>query len=212
MTPPVVDSLRHKKDNTILAIMDAAAELLNEKMGTVPHAREIAAKSGYSVGTIYNYFTSVGDVVSTLVLKRQTDTVKKIEAIILAHPADQTAEAMCVKIVDELFSSYSAVKPVVLRFSYNLAVSQSAKPDQHERVVDRLVQPLQAAAARDKTGTMRSFDDQELTLYLRGIAYLCRYPLLESNTIYGTPEHQRIILNVMVRVMSQPAISGAGIR
>ena len=197
--------MRHKKDNTILAIMDAASELLNEKMGSAPHAREIAAKSGYSVGTIYNYFTSVGDVVSNLVLKRQMDNKKKVETIILDHPSDQTAEALCVKIVDELFSAYRAINPIVLRFSYNLAVSQSAKPDQHERVVDRLVQPLQAAAARDKTGTIRSFDDQELTLYLRGIVYLCRYPLLEGNAIYGTPEHQRIVLNVMVRVMSQAA-------
>jgi len=205
LTPPIADSMRHKKDNTILAIMDAAGELLNEKMGSAPHAREIAAKSGYSVGTIYNYFTSVGDVVSNLVLKRQIDTVKKIETIILDHRSDQSAEALCVKIVDELFSTYRAINPIVLRFSYNLAVSQSAKPDQHERVVDRLVQPLQAAAARDKTGTIRSFDDQELTLYLRGIVYLCRHPLLEGNAIYGTPEHQRIVLNVMVRVMSQAA-------
>ena len=197
--------MRHKKDNTILAIMDAASELLNDKMGSAPHAREIAAKSGYSVGTIYNYFTSVGDVVSNLVLKRQMDNKKKVETIILDHPSDQTAEALCVKIVDELFSPYRAINPIVLRFSYNLAVSQSAKPDLHERVVDRLVQPLQAAAARDKTGTIRSFDDQELTLYLRGIVYLCRYPLLEGNAIYGTPEHQRIVLNVMVRVMSQAA-------
>ena len=197
--------MRRKKDSTILAIMDAAGELLNEKMGSAPHAREIAAKSGYSVGTIYNYFTSVGDVVSNLVLKRQMDNTKKIETIILDHPSDQSAEALCVKIVDELFSPYRAINPIVLRFSYNLAVSQSAKPDQHERVVDRLVQPLQAAAARDKTGTIRSFDDQELTLYLRGVVYLCRYPLLEGNAIYGTPEHQRIVLNVMVRVMSQAA-------
>ena len=205
MIPPIADSMRHKKDNTILAIMDAASELLNEKMGSAPHAREIAAKSGYSVGTIYNYFTSVGDVVSNLVLKRQMDNKKKVETIILDHPSDQSAEALCVKIVDELFSTYRAINPIVLRFSYNLAVSQSAKPDQHERVVDRLVQPLQAAAARDKTGTIRSFDDQELALYLRGIVYLCRYPLLEGNAIYGTPEHQRIVLNIMVRVMSQAA-------
>jgi hypothetical protein len=63
-----MDPMRHKKDATIQAIMDAAEALLNEKNGSAPHAREIAAKSGYSVGTIYNYFNSVGDVVSHLVL------------------------------------------------------------------------------------------------------------------------------------------------
>jgi AcrR family transcriptional regulator len=55
--------MRHKKDATIQAIMDAAVALLYDKNGSAPHDREIAAKSGYSVGTIYNYFNSVGDVV-----------------------------------------------------------------------------------------------------------------------------------------------------
>ncbi len=184
--------------------MDAAEALLNEK-GSAPHAREIAAKSGYSVGTIYNYFNSVGDVVSHLVLRRQTDTVKKIEAVVADHDPDQSAETLCHQIVDILFSTYSNITPTVLRFAYNLAVSQSAKPEQHERVVDRLAQPLHAAIARDKTGTFRSFEDQELMLYLRGVVYLCRYPLLDSNPLYGTPEHKRIVLNFMVRGLSQPA-------
>ena len=205
MTSSTLDPMRHKKDATIQAIMDAAEALLNEKNGSSPHAREIAAKSGYSVGTIYNYFNSVGDVVSHLVLRRQTDTVKKIEAVVAAHDPDQSAETLCHQIVDILFSTYSNITPTVLRFAYNLAVSQSAKPEQHERVVDRLVQPLQAAIERDKTGTFRSFEDQELTLYLRGVVYLCRYPLLDSNPLYGTPEHKRIVLNFMVRVLSQPA-------
>ena len=205
MTSSTLDPMRHKKDATIQAIMDAAEALLNEKNGSSPHAREIAAKSGYSVGTIYNYFNSMGDVVSHLVLRRQTDTVKKIEAVVAAHDPDQSAETLCHQIVDLLFSTYSNITPTVLRFAYNLAVSQSAKPEQHERVVDRLVQPLQAAIERDKTGTFRSFEDQELTLYLRGVVYLCRYPLLDSNPLYGTPEHKRIVLNFMVRVLSQPA-------
>ena len=45
MTPPTMDIMRHKKDATIQAIMDAAEALLNEKNGSSPHAREIAAKS-----------------------------------------------------------------------------------------------------------------------------------------------------------------------
>ena len=199
-----------KKDITIQAILDAAGLLLIEKMGSAPHAREIAAKSGYSVGTIYNYFSSVGDVVSHLVLKRQTETMKKIEAIIAQHDATQPVDVLCTQIVETIFSSYSSIKPVVLRFAYNMAVSQSAKPENHDRVVDRLVQPIHEVAKRDKTGTFRVFDDQELTLYLRGMVYLCRYPLLDGSELYGTPEHQRIVLGFMIRTMTQTAVSEIG--
>ncbi len=206
MTPKFFEELApRKKDSTIQAIIDAAGALLHEKMGIAPHAREIAATSGYSVGTIYNYFTSVGDVVSHLVLKRQTEIIKKIEDIITDHDADQPAETLCARIVESLFSNYSSVSPAVLRFAYNLAIANSAKPELHERVLDRLLQPIHAAVSRDKTGTFRKCDDQELALYLRGIFYLCRYPLLESIPIYGTPDHQRIILNLITRTMAQDA-------
>jgi AcrR family transcriptional regulator len=197
------DPGRRKKDATIRAIIDAAGVLLNEKLGIAPHAREIAAKSGYSVGTIYNYFTSVGDVVSHLVLKRQIEITKKIEAIIAAHDPDQPAETLCARIVESLFSTYKSVAPSVLRFAYNLAIANSAKPDQHERVLDSLLQPIRLVVSRDKTGTFRTYDDQELAMYLRGIFYLCRHPLLEGSPVYGTPDHQRIILNMMTRIMTQ---------
>ena len=211
MTPKFFEEAgRHKKDSTIQAIIDAAGVLLHEKMGTAPHAREIAARSGYSVGTIYNYFTSVGDVVSHLVLKRQAEMMKQIEGMIDDHDAHQPAGTLCARIVESLFSTFESVAPAVLRFAYNLAIANSAKPDQHERVLDRLLQPIHAAVSRDKTGTFRKFDDQELSLYLRGIFYLCRYPLLEGNPIYGTPDHQRIILNMMTRVLSQAAVLDGG--
>jgi hypothetical protein len=42
---------------------------------------------------------------------------------------------------------------------------------------------IQAAANRDKTGTFRNSVDQDLSLYLRGIFYLCRYPWLGGNPI-----------------------------
>ena len=211
MMPPMADdTMRRKKDATIQAIIDAAGVLLTEKMGSAPHAREIAAKSGFSVGTIYNYFTSVGDVVSHLVLKRQTETMKRIEAIIVAHSTDHPAETLCAKIVEALFTSYSAIKPIVLRFAFNMAVSQAAKPELHDKVVERLVQPIHAAVSRDKTGTFRPFEDQELVMYLRGIVYLCRYPLLEGSLLFGTAEHQRIILNFMIRMMTHPEKGDGG--
>ena len=45
------------------------------------------------------------------------------------------------------------------------------------------IQAIQAAANRDKTGTFRNFVDQELSLYQRGMFYLCRYPWLGGNSI-----------------------------
>lgn len=211
MTPTFSEEpSRGKKDSTIQAILDAAGDLLVEKTGRPPHAREIAARSGYSVGTMYSYFTSVGDVVPHLVLKRQTDCIKKIDAIIVAHDADMTAQTLWGDIIAVLFSDLNSVAPSVLSFAYRLAADQSTKPDLHDRVVDRLRPAIQHAARRDRTGSFRRFEDQELTMSLRSIVYLCRYPLLEDDALFGTPEHQRIVLTLMNRMLSHPDASDFG--
>jgi AcrR family transcriptional regulator len=213
MTPTFTEEpSRGKKDSTIQAILDAAGGLLVEKIGRPPQAREIAAKSGYSVGTIYSYFTSVGDVVSHLVLKRQTNCIKKIDAIIVAHDADMTAQTLWGDIIAVLFSALNTVAPSVLNFAHRLAAEQSAKPDLHDRVVDRLGPAIQDAARRDRTGSFRQLEDQELTMCLRSVVYLCRYPLLEGNALFGTPEHQRIVFTFMNRVLSHPEASDLGRR
>ena len=70
------------------------------------------------------------------------------------------------------------------------------------RKKDSTIQAIHAAANRDKPGTFRNFVDQELSLYQRGIFYLCRYPWLGGNPIYETPNHRRFILKMISRVMS----------
>ena len=57
---PNSDTDYGKKDAASEALLEATALLVKEQFQAMPTARDVAKKSGYSVGTLYRYFGSVG--------------------------------------------------------------------------------------------------------------------------------------------------------
>ena len=55
-----------KKDAASEALLEATALLAREQFQAMPTARDVAKKSGYSVGTLYRYFGSVGGTIAIL--------------------------------------------------------------------------------------------------------------------------------------------------
>lgn len=193
----------HKKEATIEAITDATGLLIREKMGDTPGVREIAAKSGYSVGTIYNYFGSVGAVISHLVLKRRTSSMIRIAAVIDQHNQGDTVETLAAQVADTFFECFARIPPMVMRFAYNIAHENSEKSEAKERVCDRLVPHLLAAIERDQTGTFRRMDALEARVFVRGVVYLILFPMLEGSDLYGTPTHKRLVCDYMNKIFSE---------
>lgn len=203
------ESIREKKEATVRSIVEATGLLLKEKMVTAPHAREIAKKSGYSLGTIYNYFSSVGAVVSHLVLHRQMHAMRQIEQVMNSHDPDSPIEVFCKNVIDAAFSSWEDLfhNPMAMRFAYRFARSHGDNPEAHEKVAQVLVKPILAAAARDRTGTFRKVDEQEAQLYLFGVTYLGRMPLLEENPFFATQGHRDFILDFLIKSFAKTAVA-----
>jgi AcrR family transcriptional regulator len=116
----MVKTKNNKKNATIDAIVDATGFLIKEKMGIVLGAREVAARSGYSIGTIYNYFGSLGSVVSHLVTKRRTSSMMRIADTIDRHSPDETIDILAAKVTETFFECFANLPPAVMRFAYTL--------------------------------------------------------------------------------------------
>ena len=183
--------------------------LLKEKMGAAPHAREIAKKSGFSLGTIYNYFSSVGSVVSHLVLHRQMHAMRQVEQVMNNHNPDSPVDVFCKNVIDAAFASWEDLlhNPIAMRFAYKFARSHGDNPEAHEKVAHVLVKPILAAAARDRTGTFRKVDEQEAELYLFGVTYLGRIPLLEENPFFATQAHRDFILDFLIKSFAKTELA-----
>lgn len=190
-----------KKDAAIDAIIDATGLLIRERMGA-PGAREIATKSGYAVGTIYNYFSSVGAVVSHLVHKRRAAAITRIASVIDRHDANDPLDLLAARVIDSFFQSFAGVSPSVMRFAYNMAREHSEKAEELGMLCDRLVPHLMAACVRDRTGTFRALNEQETLVFIRGVVYLICFPMLEGSALFATPTHKSLIQDYMTKIFA----------
>jgi hypothetical protein len=87
-----------------------------------------------------------------------------------------------------LFSLAQAFNPKVVRFVFNVALDHSRRTDILNIAADRMVSPLMAAIARDRSGTFKKLSEKELRLLSRGTVFMVRSPLLEGNSFFGTSE------------------------
>jgi AcrR family transcriptional regulator len=188
-----------KKEKTVATIVEATELLVSDGSDSLPTAREIAKKSGYSIGSLYSNFTSVGDIVAQIVARRQVATATAVEALLVQHSADDGVDVFCSKLTVLLFSLAQAFNPKVVRFVFNVALDHSRRTDILNIAADRVVSPLMAAIARDRSGTFKKLSEKELRLLSRGTVFMVRSPLLEGNSFFGTPEHKAMVRNYMLK-------------
>ncbi|WP_395664050.1 TetR/AcrR family transcriptional regulator [Aestuariivirga sp.] len=151
-----------KKEKTVATIVEATELLVSDGSDSLPTAREIAKKSGYSIGSLYSNFTSVGDIVAQIVARRQVATATAVEALLVQHAADDGVDVFCSKLTVLLFSLAQAFNPKVVRFVFNVALDHSRRTDILNIAADRMVSPLMAAIARDRSGTFKKLSEKEL--------------------------------------------------
>ena len=188
-----------KKEKTIASIVEATELLVGARSDSLPTVREIAKKSGYSIGSFYRNFTSVGEIVAQIVARRQVATATTVETLLVQHSPDDGVDVFCSKLTVLLFSLAQAINPKVVRLIFNVALDHSRHVDTLNIAADRMVSPLMAAIARDRSGTFKKSSEKELHLLSRGTVFMVRSPLLEGNSFFGTPEHKAIVYNYMLK-------------
>ena len=196
------DTNAHKKQAAMDAVLEATAMLANAQTPSIPTARDVAKKSGYAVGTIYRYFSSIGGVITQIVIKRQTTAMQAIAKAIENHNPDHKADALVEHVVQMCFASFQAFRPELVRFAFNVATSNAERPEALNRVVDNLVPIFATAQSRDRTGTFKPLTAKQSVYILRTAVYMIRTPLLEDNDFFATLEHKRLVIRYLIAMFS----------
>jgi len=111
------------------ALLEATALLAKKQFQAMPTARDVAKKSGYSVGTLYRYFGPVGGVIAQVVINRQTAAMREIGKVIDSHNPDDRVDILADSVVDLCFSSFQDFNPALVRFVFNVAQTHADKPE-----------------------------------------------------------------------------------
>ncbi len=194
------------KSATAIDAVDAAVvSLMTRDEFSVPTARQISKRSGYSVGTIFNYFKNMDGVFVHVFLKKQASVLRGVIDVIEKHPVDQTGTVLIESLVACLFKEPQIRTPALVRFFVRHFFKTASRPEQFNTAIDALIEPLILARLRDTTGTFPVMEAEELGLLLRAMQAIMRAPLFEQSPFFGTAEHQRLTRDICLRLFHPSA-------
>lgn len=182
------------------AVEVAVVRMMIKEELHVPTIREISQKSGYSVGTIYNYFKNIDGIFVYIFLSKQKLVLNKLIDVIDSHPADKNSDTLINSLFDGLFKETENLKPALVRFFVRHFFKTASRPERFNIAIDVLIPPLIQARVRNTTGTFPVREADELRLLLRGMQAVVRAPLFEQNPFFGTQEHKRLAKEVCRRL------------
>lgn len=182
------------------AVEAAVVRMMTKEEIHVPTIRKISQKSGYSVGTIYNYFKNIDGIFVYVFLRKQKLVLNRLINVIDSHPADKNSEILIESIFEGFFRETENLKPVLVRFFVRHFFKTASSPERFNIAIDVLIPPLIQARVRDTTGTFAIIEAEELRLLLRGMQAIVRAPLFEQNPFFGTKEHKRLAKEVCMRL------------
>jgi len=196
------ENKQERSKKTLENILEAANNLLEQADPELLTSRALAARSGYSLGTLNKRLLSVENVFLSLIEQGQKHHVKNISAIILEFDPNLPLQILMENLVDTIFSIMKKINPMVIRYyEHRLALKHGLVED-YDRT-DALIKPFKEAAQKNRTNTFRDLSDTELSLILRATLGFLERPFIYSDPIAGTLDHRRIVVENSIRMLGR---------
>ena len=193
-----------RAEATAETIIQAAINALEsaEEIESVT-SQNLAVRSGYSVGSLYRYFKNKDDLYTSIwrffVTRLHAGLVPKIEAF----PEHGTVRQLMMMVSGYYFDNLRSRKPGKVIPFYRLFIKAVPDPENIYKTMDVLIGPLMQAQTRNQSGTMKLMDENELRICLRASHAMIRNDFLERSPYFGTSSHQRVTLDLMVRLFQK---------
>ncbi len=166
-------------------------------------SQNLAVKSGFSVGSLYRYFKNKDDLYTSLwrffVTRLHAGLVPKIEAF----PNHGTVRQLMMMVSEYYFDNLRSRRPSRVIPFYRLFIKAMPDPENIYKVMDVLIEPLMQAQVRNQSGTMKIMDENEVRICLRASQAMIRNDFMERNPYFGTTSHERIVLDLLVRLFQK---------
>ena len=193
-----------RAETTAETIIQAAINALEsaEEIESVT-SHNLAVRSGYSVGSLYRYFKNKDDLYTSIwrffVTRLHAGLVPKIESF----PDHGTVRQLMIMVSGYYFDNLRSRKPGKVIPFYRLFIKSVPDPENIYKTMDVLIAPLMQAQLRNQSETMKIMDENELRICLRASHAMIRNDFLERAPYFGTASHQRVALDLMVRLFQK---------
>lgn len=187
---------QQRSEKAIENIFEAARALVAKNEPSQLSARNLAERSGYSVGSIYRYFEKIDDVFTHIFISRRKRVCMQLVEKIQIFPTTGTGDQMLNMIIDHSMSSWGSHSFAVIKMLSRHFFKRAKEPEQFSKVIDVLIPSLIALERRNTTNTIKRLNEFEIQISLRAIQAAVRSPFLEGDPRAGGAEHRTIVFNI----------------
>ncbi|MBT0669156.1 TetR/AcrR family transcriptional regulator [Novosphingobium profundi] len=192
---------------TIDTILEATARILAEEGGEKLTTNHLAERSGYSIGTIYQYFENREAVVISLI-ERQREVVEgEIDALLEARRDDPWDEQVrgIVRLLHEAFARHGGSDPRLVRALVAFSLDRGL-PEPSDRFVQAIIDVWRQAAGEGAP----AMDEAEVFTLGRAVSEVLRRAALQSSPLLGTRALEEAIVRLVLGFLGQPGAAQAG--
>lgn len=181
-----------------IEVLSQSGDLANLK------TRELSARSGYALGTIFHHFKKLDDIFIYVLFTRHKKSISNIAEIINKHPTDEPLRTLASNVLNGFIQELSRPNRKQLLFVMAQFLKRTKNPQLIIMEADVLIPVWIGASQRDKTNTIFKFSENELRSRFRAIQSVVRSPFFEDDVIAGTAEHKEIALDIFMRLFTNP--------
>ena len=197
------DAKQDRAKKTLDDLLQAAYEIVEEADPAEFTSRSLAGKAGYSLGTLSKRLGSVENVFFWAIQKGRELKFNGLAKEITQLDPKLTVEEFVAVFVDKSFSGINAVTPSVMRFYDQRFTKKNGLSPDYFNYVDVLVEPYQQMCLKNESATFRIISQDEAKFIFRAILTLVERPFADGDPIMGTPEHRRIAIESITRMLEK---------
>lgn len=193
---------------TIETIFIATAQIVEEDGVSALNTNKIAARAGFSVGTLYQYFPTKEAILLAMIERQRSRVLDRLSRLLsIAEHSAQDPQGLMGNIIHVLVESFGsgridnersaagqAVRGTMIRLAWQM--------DHHEKVThamreaaDRIALYLSRMAAQHPQIKLRS-TPAALFVVVRAVMGVIRSASLEKSALLGTPEFEAELLRL----------------
>ena len=201
LLPKIKKPNQPRAEVTVDNILESADAIFSEGDHKSINARNLATKSGYSIGTLYYYLEKAEDAFILMIIKRREKQFYQLVEIINQLPPDQPITNLLELMIDSSFKEYNRMNHRSFFLIFRMILKFSKNPLAFDNALSLLVEPLINAQLRDTTGTFRKTESDDLLMLLKTCFAIIRRPFLEQNPIAGSNKHRELAIDTMERLL-----------
>lgn len=197
------DPKQDRSKKTLEDLLQAAYEIVEAADTAKFTSRNLASKSGYSLGTLSQRLGSVEDVFFWAIQKGREN---KLNAVINAMEKFDTQlpiQVFLEKFVDIAFANMNIVSPKVMRFyDQRLTLKYGLVADYFD-YIDVLIEPYLELCQKNKTNTFRALSLEEARFIFKCVLIFVERPFANDDPIAGTEQHRQIVVENLMRLLAK---------